>query len=186
MEPKKTAKKSLTKKGQPKEMGFSLTRDEFIAIISGKKKTIKRDIASYRANIFWRDWVDRYKRIPDHFIKKYASSNLLFIMETFRPEKKSNGDIHRYWDDLETFIPTPSEKYRKIRWYSNFNMRKKDSRLYLRIVKFSMDKEMKNWVWKVEIDMERSKPEYWPKVEMKPAPQNKVLVKSTKSKTKTK
>lgn len=186
MKPKKAVKKSLTKKGQPKEMGFSITRDEFIAIISGKKKTIKRDIASYGANTFWKEWVERNKQIPGHFTIKYVPGTLLFMMESFRPEKKPNGDIHRYWDDKDSFVPVPSEKYRKIRWYSNFNMRKKDSRLYLRIVKFSMDKEMKNWVWKVEIDMERSKPEYWPKVETKPAAKKKVPQKSTKSKSKKK
>jgi hypothetical protein len=177
MKPKKAVKKSLTKKGQPKEMGFSITRDEFIAIISGKKKTIKRDIASYGANTFWKEWVDRNKQIPGHFTIKYAPGTLLFMMESFRPEKKPNGDIHRYWDDKDSFVPAPSEKYRKIRWYSNFNMRKKDSRLYLRIVKFSMDKEMKNWLWKVEIDKERSKPEYWPKVESNSKKINKVKIK---------
>lgn len=162
MATKQPKKKTLTKKGKPKEMGFSLYQNEFLDIISGKKNKIKREIASYGANLFWKEWVEKNKRVPDFFLKKFEPGTLLFMMESFRPERKPNGDIHRRWEDEATFVPAPSEKYRKSRWYSNFNMRKKDSRLYLRVVKFGMDKAAKNWIWTIEIDKERSRPELWP------------------------
>ena len=174
MATKQPKKKSLTKKGKPKEMGFALYKDEFYDIISGKRNKIKREIASYGANLFWKDWIEKNKRVPDYFLSKYEPGTVMWMMESFRPELKPNGDIHRRWEDESIFVPATSEKYRKIRWHSNYNMRKKDSRLYLRIVKFSMDKAMNNWIWEIEIDMERSKPKYWPKVESDSKKINKV------------
>lgn len=174
------ARKNIIKKGKPAERGIVLQPKEFLEIISGKRKTIKRPIAFIP--VYWKSWIEQHKQMPKHIASMYAPGNLLFMMEGFRPELKPNGDIHRYMEDKDTFVPPPSDKYRKLRFHSAFSMKKSDSRLWLRIVKFSLDKTFENYIWKVEIDMERSKPQYWPVTESKKTA--KTTKKSSKSKKK--
>ncbi len=143
------------------QIGMVLFSGEFLDIITGRTNKIERDVPESI-----KDHVEEFGIIPIYIQLRYKPGNIIFVREGFRPERKTNGDIHRYQDDKDTFVAPPSinGKWKKMRWYSPFSMREADSRLFLVIKRFRLNKAKTMVTWTVQIDMERSKPQFWPKV----------------------
>ncbi len=140
------------------ERGFVLIGTEFLDIIFKKLTQIRRPIPVS----MW-EYVKQTGIVPTQFAWQFQPGAELFVREAYRPELKPNGDIYRYLEDKDSFVPPKMDKWKKIRWHSAFSMKKSHCRLFLRVVRFRMNIKSMTVTITIEIDRQRSKPQFWPK-----------------------